>query len=415
MDEVWDPSERWSDERRAAWQNQWLREILTTVARASPVVRSHLAAAGVDPARASIDTLAALPVLRKDALPGLQRDAPPFGGWLGVPVGHIARVFRSPGPIFDPEGRVEDYWHFAPALYAAGIRQGDLVINTLSYHLTPAGHMMDAALRAMACPVVPAGPGNTETQVQLLAELPIAGYIGTPSFLATLLETAAQAGSPHHLRVGFVIAEMLPESLRARLETDFGMRVSQGYGTADLGSIGFECSAKDGMHVQKEVIVEVLDPQTGTPCGPGAPGEVVVTALNPTYPLVRFGTGDLAVWADGPCACGRTSPRLARILGRVGDAVKVRGMFLHPAEVDLAVGRHPEVARYQVIVTRRGHNDAMLMRVELRSGIAASADLTTRLAKTLADVVRLRGDVEVVPGGTLAPDAKKIVDRRTWE
>ena len=414
MDEVWDPSERWSHERRAGWQNQWLREILTAAARVSPVVRAHLAAAGVEPARVSIDTLPSLPVLRKDSLPGLQHDAPPFAGWVGVPVGHLARVFRSPGPIFDPEARQDDYWHFAPALYAAGIRQGDLTLNTLSYHLTPAGHMMDAALRAMGCPVVPAGPGNTETQVRVLAELPIAAYIGTPSFLVTLLEAAAQAGSPHHLRVGFVIAEMLSESLRGRLETEFRVRVSQGYGTADLGSIGFECSTKTGMHVQNEVIVEVLDPQTATPCGPGTPGEVVVTALNPTYPLVRFATGDLAVWAEGACGCGRTSPRLARILGRIGDAVKVRGMFLHPAEVDLAIARHPEVARYQVVVTRSGHNDAMGVRAELRAAIAAPTDLADRIAKTLAEIVRLRAEVEVVPAGTLAPDAKKIVDQRTW-
>jgi len=414
MDEVWDPSERWSDERRAAWQTEWLRKILTAAARVAPAIRDHLTAGGIDPARLSFDALSALPVLRKDALPGRQRETLPFGGWVGVPVGQLARVFRSPGPIFDPEARQDDYWHFAPALYAAGIRQGDLTLNTLSYHLTPAGHMMDAALQAMACPVVPAGPGNTDTQVRLLAELPIAAYIGTPSFLLTLLEAAKQAGSPHGLRVGFVIAEILPESLRGRLETEFGVRVSQGYGTADLGSIAFECSARAGMHVQKEVIVDLIDPETGERCGPGVAGEVVVTALNPTYPLVRFGTGDLAAWADGPCACGRTSARLARILGRVGDAVKVRGMFLHPAEVDLAMTRHPEVARYQVIVTRAEHADAMLLRAELRPGVAAPPDLAAQITKTLAEMVRLRGEVDIVPSGTIAPDAKKIIDQRTW-
>jgi phenylacetate-CoA ligase len=414
MDEMWDPSERWSGERRTAWQTEWLRKILTAAARVSPAVRDHLTAVGIDPARLSLDALSALPVLRKDSLPGRQRETPPFGGWVGVPLGQLARVFRSPGPIFDPEARQDDYWHFAPALFAAGIRQGDLTINTLSYHLTPAGHMMDAALRAMAAPVMPAGPGNTETQVRLLAELPVVAFIGTPSFLLTLLEAAKQAGSPHHLRVGFVIAEMLSESSRGRLETEFGVRVSQGYGTADLGSIGFECSARAGMHVQNEVVVEVIDPQTGARCGPGVPGEVVVTALNPTYPLVRFGTGDLAAWAEGPCACGRTSARLARILGRVGDAVKVRGMFVHPAELDQAMSRHPEVARYQVLVTRAGHADAMLLRAELRPGLEAPGDLSARIAKTLTEMVRLRGEVEIVPSGAIAPDAKKIVDQRTW-
>ncbi len=415
MDEVWDRSERWSSEKRAAWQNQWLREIFTAAARSSVAVRNHLAAAGLDPSRLSLDALAALPVFRKDSLPAVQRDAPPFGGWLGVPVGHLGRLFRSPGPLYDPEGRQDDYWRFAPALYAAGIREGDVVLNTLSYHLTPAGHMMDSALRAMGCPVVPAGPGNTDTQARLLAELPIAGYIGTPSFLATLLEAAAQAGVTHHLRVGFVIAEMLPESLRHRLETDLGVRVSQGYGTADLGSISYECSAKSGMHVQKELIVEVLDPSTDKPCGPGTPGEVVVTALNQTYPLLRFGTSDLAVWADGPCTCGRTSPRLARILARVGDAVKVRGMFVHPAEVGLAMARHPEVARYQVVVTRVGHHDEMLVRVELKPDGTAPPDLAHRVQKTIAEMIRLRGEVEVIAAGTLPPDAKKIVDQRAWE
>src|SRR3990172_9425417 len=173
-------------------------------------------------------------------------------------------------------------------------------------------------------------------------------------------------------------------------------------------------SGVDRVRVQHEVIVELLDPQTASPCGPGTPGEVVVTALNPTYPLIRFGTGDLAVWAEGACGCGRTRPRLARILGRIGDAVKVRGMFLHPAEVDLAVARHPEVARYQVVVTRSGHNDAMGVRAELRAAIAAPTDLADRIAKTLAEIVRLRAEVEGVPAGTLAPDAKKIVDQRTW-
>jgi phenylacetate-CoA ligase len=192
------------------------------------------------------------------------------------------------------------------------------------------------------------------------------------------------------------------------------VRVSQGYGTADLGSIGFECSARAGLHVQKEVVVEVRDPQTGARCGPGVPGEVVVTALNPTYPLVRFGTGDLAAWAEGPCTCGRTSARLARILGRLGDAVKVRGMFVHPAEVDQAMTRHPEIARYQVVVTRAGNADAMLLRAELRPGVEAPADLAAQIAKTLTDAVRLRGDVEIVPSGVIAADAKKIVDERTW-
>lgn len=415
MDEVWHPAERWSEAERRTWQDRRLRDVVASAGPHAPALAERLSVAGLRAEHLSVPALAAVPVLRKDTLPALQRQALPFGGWLGVPEGHLLRVFRSPGPIFDPEGRDEDFWRFAPALFAAGIRPGDMVLNTLSYHLTPAGHMFDGALRALGCPVVPSGPGNTEAQVALIGDLPVTGFIGTPSFLATILEAAAAVRTAHRLRNAFVIAEMLPESLRERLEGHFGVRVTQGYGTADLGSIAYECPARQGMHIGPEVIVEIVDPHTGSPVEAGAPGEVVVTALNPTYPLIRFGTGDLAVGAAGSCLCGRTGPRLARILGRVGDAVKVRGMFVHPAEVDQAIGRHREVARYQIVVTRAGHADDMLMRVEVQSGAAVPDDLGERIRQTLQEAVRLRGAVEVVPAGTLPADARKIVDLRTWD
>lgn len=415
MDEVWHPSERWSDAERAAWQNQGLREVAAEASATASALRDRLEAAGLRPGTLTVAALAALPVLRKESLPDAQRRSLPFAGWLGVPAGRLSRVFRSPGPIFDPEGGDDDYWRFAPGLFAAGMRAGDMVLNTLAYHLTPAGHMVDGALRALGCVVVPTGPGNTEVQVALLADLPIAGFIGTPSFLATVLEAADAGGVTVRLRTAFVVAEMLSESLRGHLESRFGVRISQGYATADLGSIGFECSARCGLHVQRETIVELLDPASGRAVEGGAPGEVVVTALNRTYPLLRFGTGDLAAWASGPCACGRTGPRLQRILGRVGDAVKVRGMFLHPAEVDLAIARHPEVARYQVVVTRIGHNDEMLIRAELHPDRPAGADLGERIRQSVAEAVRLRGDVEVVAPGTLPADARKISDLRTWD
>ncbi len=415
MEEVWHPSELWSDAERAAWQDRRLREVAVGSADGATALRECLEAAGLRPDGVTVAALAALPVLRKESLPDAQRRALPFARWLGVSPGTLSRVFRSPGPIFDPEGRGDDYWRFASALFASGMRAGDVVLNTLSYHLTPAGHMLDGALRALGCPVVPSGPGNTDVQVSLLADLSIAGFIGTPSFLAAVLESAEAARATLRLRTAFVIAEMLSESLRQRLESRYGVRISQGYGTADVGSIGFECSGRGGLHVQRETIVELLDPATGSAVDADGPGEVVVTALNDTYPLLRFGTGDLAAWAQDPCPCGRTGPRLRRILGRVGDAVKVRGMFLHPAEVDLAMARHPEVARYQIVVTRTGHTDEMLLRAELHSGGAAPHDLGERIRYSLNEMVRLRGDVEVVPAGTLPPDAKKITDLRTWD
>jgi phenylacetate-CoA ligase len=415
VDEVWCPAERWSAEERLQWQERRLRATLVSASRHADALRGLLHDVGVSPQEMTLADLRRLPVLSKDALPGAQRAAPLFAGWLGVPPDEIARVYRSPGPIYDPEGRDDDYWRFAPALFAAGLRPGDVVLNTLSYHLTPAGHMFDGALRALRCPVVPAGPGNTETQVRLLTDLGAAGFIGTPSFLATVLEAAAQARASLRLRVAFVIAEMLSESLRQDLEARHGVRVSQGYGTADLGSIAYECLARTGMHTAHELIVEVCEPGTGTPVRCGQPGEVVVTALNPVYPLLRFGTGDLAVMADGPCPCGRTAPRLARILGRIGDAVKVRGMFIHPADVDRVLTRCPEVARYQIVVTRVGHTDEALLRAEVVPGAMPSTELAERLRQHVVEDLRLRVAVEVVATGTLPGDTKKIVDQRIWD
>jgi phenylacetate-CoA ligase len=414
VDEVWHPAERWSEDERLGWQERRLRAVLRRAATHASALRDRLAAVGLAAHRMTLADLSRLPVLSKDSLPAAQGSAPPLAGWLGVPLPELSRLYRSPGPIFDPEGRGADYWRFAPALFAAGFRRGDVVLNTLSYHLTPAGHMVDGALRVMGCPVVPAGPGNTEVQVQLLAVLGVTGFVGTPSFLATVLEAAQRAGVAARMRVAFVIAEMLSESLRGRLERQHGVRASQGYGTADVGSIAYECRARTGMHIARETIVELLDPQTGRPVDPGQPGEVVVTALNPVYPLVRFGTGDLAVLAQGSCPCGRTGPRLARILGRIGDAVKVRGMFVHPAELDHLVARHPEVTRYQAVVTRKDHRDEMLVRVEVQTREERGA-LAARLRQSLSEGLRLRLEVELVEPGTLPPDAGRVVDRRTWE
>ncbi|MDR7481354.1 MAG: AMP-binding protein [Armatimonadota bacterium] len=415
MDELWSPAEAWSAAVRRTWQDQRLREIVAAAWPHAPALREALEGAGASAAEISLDLLPRLPVLRKDALPALQRQRPPFGGWLGTPLAALGRIYRSPGPILDPEGREEDYWRFAPALFAAGFRAGEVVLNTLAYQLTPAGLMFDGALRVLGCPVVPAGPGNTETQVSLLAQVGITGYIGTPSFLATLLDAAATAGRPVTLRRAFVIAEMLPEALRQQVQATHGVEVSQGYGTADVGSVAYECSRRQGMHIWHELIVELLDPQTGQPVPAGAPGEVVVTALNPVYPLLRLATGDLAVMAEGACPCGRTAPRIGRILGRVGDAVKVRGMFVHPAEIDLIMARHPEVARYQVAVSRTGHQDEMRLRIELRPGAVATDGLTQRLRQAIHEGVRLRCEIDLVPPGALPADARKIVDERRWE
>jgi phenylacetate-CoA ligase len=279
--------------------------------------------------------------------------------------------------------------------------------------------MVDNSLRQAGCIVVPTGVGNTEQQVNIMKSLRVNGYCGTPSFLLNLAEKAEEMGldcrKDLNLQVAFVAAEMLPESLRSKLEEKFGMMIRQSYGTADIGCLGYECREKNGMHIPDDRIVEVVDPHTGKPVGPGKPGEIVATTFNKVYPLIRFGTGDLSVLTETLCPCGRTSPRLVKILGRVDQATKVRGLFVHPGQVDEVAAKHREIARYQVVVTRKEHKDEMTYRVELKEETLQPEKLKEEIEKSIRDVMKVRGDVQLVPKGTIPDGAKKIADQRTWE
>jgi phenylacetate-CoA ligase len=409
-----------------------LNRLRRTVAHAyakAPRWRAAMDAAGVAPHDVrDLGDLARLPITRKDDLPAYQAEAPPFGGLAAVPAGSLQRVFLSPGPIFDPQGPGQDFWRFRPALAAAGFRAGDVVLNTFSYHLTPAGFMLDGGLRALGCVVVPAGPGQTELQVKIAAGLGVTGYVGTPSFLHTLLGKAAELRSPLAIATAWVTAEMLPDSLRSELATGFGVRVLQGYGTADLGLLAYECPERNGMHLHPEAIVEVLDLETRAAAAPGQPGQVVATIFDESYPLIRFATGDLGAFLEErePCPCGRTAPRLGGILGRLGDAVKVKGMFVRGSQMDEVVRRFPQVARLQAVVTRAAHQDRLHYLVELDAaapapagapapGAAPAEELADRLAAALREQLKVRGDVEVVPPGTIPAGARKIDDRRVWK
>ncbi|MDE2661654.1 MAG: AMP-binding protein [Gemmatimonadota bacterium] len=348
-------------------------------------------------------------VLAKDDLPELQAAQPPFGGMLGVDLGVLRRIHRSPGPINDPEGQRADYWRMAPAFRAAGFERGDVVLNTFSYHLTPGGHMMDAGLRAVGCVVVAGGVGNTSAQAAFASQIGAAGYVGTPQFLLTLLERGREDGIPATFRRALVSGAPLPPDLRRLLQEGHGVSVFQAYGTADAGAIGYECQAKDGWHVAPGIVVEVLDPGTRESCEPGKPGEVVVTSANPVYPLVRFGTGDLSAFRPDGCDCGRTSPRLAGFLGRTGEGVKVRGMFVHPRQLAEALVGAPGVRRYQGAVTEEDHRDILVISVEPAPGRQPDID---ELAARLRETTRLRVDVRPVESGTFAEDAPPIVDLR---
>jgi phenylacetate-CoA ligase len=357
--------------------------------------------------------LARLPLTRKSELAELQRREPPFGGYAAVPVAALRRVFVSPGPIYEPEGRRPDYGRFARALYAAGFRAGDLIHNTFSYHLTPAGAMVESAAEALGCPVVPAGTGNTEQQLRAIADLKPVGYVGTPSFLKILLDRAASDGfDVASLKKALVGAEALPTVLRREFRTR-GLNVLQCYGTADIGIIAYETLAADGeleagMVLDEDIIVEIVWPGSGEPVPPGEIGEIVVTTMTPEYPLIRFATGDLSALLPAPAAGLRTNHRIKGWLGRADQTTKVRGMFVHPEHIAEIVRRHPAIARARLVVDRIEGADAMTLLIENREPIEDPA----AIAQSLQVVTRLRGAVDQVATGSLPEDGKLIEDRR---
>jgi len=371
----------------------------------------HLA--GIEPeAITSREALGQLPVLRKAALPELQRQCPPLGGLTTTPPAGLARLFMSPGPIFDAEGHGRDRWRVARALFAAGIRKGDIVHNAFAYHLTPAGHMLESGAMALGCPVIPAGSGNTEAQVEAIAHFRPRGYAGTPDFLAALLAKADELGRDvSSLNRGFVSGAALPPSLRAHLQ-DRGVAVLQAFGTADLGIVAYETEALAGLVVSEEMLVEIVRPGTGDTVTEGEVGELVVTSLNADYPLIRFATGDLSAILRGTSPCGRTNTRLEGWLGRADQRTKVKGMFVDPAQVAAIGRRHPELGRLRLVVTRDDDEDVMTLRAESRS---PEASLPEAVARTLRTVTRLEGEVELRPMGSLPNDGKVIADERRYD
>ena len=411
-DRFYDPLEVQAPEHRDQGLCYALPGLIGHARENAPAFAAHLA--GIDPdAVTDRAALARLPVLRKSELIERQRRHPPFGGLNATPVARLARLFASPGPIYDPEGACPDYWRFARALFAAGFRAGDVVHNAFSYHLTPAGSMVERGARALGCPVIPAGTGNTEQQVRVIAELRPAGYAGTPSFLKILLERgAADELDLSSLKKALVSGEALPASLRGELAERFGVRPRQCYATADLGLIAYETAAEEGLVVDEAVLVEIVRPGTGEPVPDGEVGEVVVTAFNPDYPLIRFATGDLSAVLPGPSPCGRTNMRLRGWLGRADQATKVRGMFVHPSQVAEVVRRHqPEVRRGRLVVEREGDRDRMTLLCEVEPSAAADG-LAAAVEATVRDVTGLRGGVELVAPRSLPNDGKVIDDRR---
>ena len=362
--------------------------------------------------------LARLPVTRKHELLEKQiasrnRGGSVFGGFSTSGFGaDVPRVFASPGPIYEPEGTAKDYWRMARAIFAAGFRPGDLIHNSFSYHFVPAGSMMETGAHALGCTVFPGGTGQTEQQVQAMAELKPAGYIGTPSFLKIILEKAAEMGvALPGLTKAMFGGEAFPPSLRDWF-TAHGIAGYQCYATADLGSIAYETSAREGLVLDEGVLLEIVRPGTGDPVAEGEVGEVVVTTLNPTYPLIRFGTGDLSAVMPGHCPSGRTNVRIKGWLGRADQTTKIRGMFVHPGQVDTIAKRFPEITRARLVVSGEMANDQMTLKVE--TACSGPDGLAQKVMEAIRDVTKLRGQVEVVLPGSLPNDGKVIEDARSY-
>ena len=408
-------------EKRFEYLNRRLRGIAQYAYKHSPAIKNKMDAAGVKPRDIqTVKDLEKLPITKKTELMELQKKNPPLGGFEGVPLHALRRIYISPGPLYEPGETEYDELGWAQGMYAAGFRPGDIAINTFSYHMVPfAMQMVDNSLFRIGCITIPTGVGNTEQQVNILKNLRVKAFCGTPSFLLNLAEKAEELGLDLRkdliLRVGFVAAEMLSESLRSELEERFGMIIRQGYGTADIRCLGYECMEKNGMHIPDDKIVEIVDPQTGKQLGPGKTGEIVATTFNRSYPLIRFGTGDLSTLTETRCPCGRTSPRLLKILGRVDQATKVRGLFIHPGQVDDVAARFPQIARCRVRITRSAHKDEMTFLIELTGEEGQSDKLREGIERSVRDIMKVRGEVQFVPKGTIPDGGKKIEDQRTWE
>ena len=373
--------------------------------------------AGIDPATiTSRAALATLPVTRKSDLLARQqaeRASNVFGGFSTIGFGAaMPRVFSSPGPMYEPEGTRRDYWRMARALFAAGFRPGELVHNCFSYHFVPAGAMMENGAHALGCTVFPGGTGQTEQQVQAMVELKPAGYIGTPSFLKIIVEKAAEMkmALPSVTRA-LVSAEAFPPSLRDWL-AERGIAGYQCYATADLGLIAYETEAREGLVIDEGVIVEIVRPGTGDPVAAGEVGELVVTTLNADYPLIRFGTGDLSAVLPGTCPSGRTNTRIKGWMGRADQTTKVRGMFVHPAQVAEIARRFPEILKARLVVRGEMANDSMALQVEIT---ASPAGLDERISDMIRDVTKLRGTVQLMAPGSLPNDGKVIEDARSYQ
>ena len=407
-------------EKRRSYLSQRFVDIVRQAYRHSKAYKEIFDSAGLKVSDIKgIDDLERLPIIRIEDLVERQKKDPPFGGFNTVDSGNFRRIYVNPGLIYQPGEQEYRDTSWAEALCAVGFKPGDRVINAFNYHLWPFAFMLDESVKMINGTVVPTGVGNTLMQVKIMQGLKVNGFMGTPSFLITMVQRAEAMGLDLRkdilLEKALVGAEMLPESLRTRLEAKLGMTIRQGYGTVFLGCMGYECSYMTGLHVPDNILVEVVDPNTGTQVLPGAAGEIVATNFNISYPMIRMATGDLSALAQEQCLCGRTGLMLKRILGRTGQATKVRGTFIHPWQADEVMSKYREVFKYQVVITREVDRDIMTFLVEMKEVSSSSDVLCARIERDIKDILTIKGAVQIVPRGTIPDLHKKIEDKRTWD
>ena len=407
--------ERMPAEEREKYLAERLRQICEYAYENAPVWKKRFDEAGVDPGQInSTGNLEKIPVTTRDELVKLQRQNPPFGGFLAVPVGDLKRIYVHPGPQYETLAEA-DVEHVARALHNVGLKKGDITINALAYHLVPAGLLLDDVLTSLGITVVPTGFGNTDLQVQIMHDLKATVFIGFPNFLMIIIKRAEELGYDFRRDFALKRALALGKTEHRRIfEQQYGLDATELYGFAPIGVPACECEQKNGMHIEEDFIVEIVDPATGKELGPGEIGEVVVTTVfNETIPRIRFGSGDLSLYTDEPCPCGRTSNRLVRIVGRVGEAVKVRGMFLHPLEVEDVICHFPQVSRFQLTIGRAGLRDTLVAKFELAHEAIGKENLVESFHRDFQSRCRLRVDkVDFVPQGTIPEDARKVEDQR---
>jgi len=422
QDEFFDELETMSPAAREKYLDQKLSETVDNAYQHAPAVKEIFDRAGVSPNLIrTVKDLEKLPITRKTDLIELQKTNPPYGGFLAIPPEDVERVFLSPGPIYEPIQHAGIKW-FAKSFWAAGFRKGDVVVNTFTYHLSPAGILFHEAIRDCGATAIPMGTGNTEIQIQTMHDLKVTGFVGTPTFLMTVITRAEEMGYDFRrdfaLRRAWFTGEMLPASLRKTFENDYQIDTAQAYAVTEPGgAIAYECYQKSGMHLMDEYVTEIADPETGKQLGPGEIGEIVVTPIhNKVWGLIRFGTGDMSSYITEPCPCGRTAHKLTGIVGRTGDAVKVRGMFVVTKQAEQAIMSFGQVSNFQLIVGRRQHRDEMTLKLELKDVSVDKTKLAEDLNQKFQDTCRIKIDkIEFVERGAIPEEHQGMVDERTWE